>query len=215
MADERQDERRVLAGSLHDEVLPPIYQVHLMGEVVRRDLESGALLELEQDVPRLLDATTAASDAIRGLIGDLRKSQLGPGGMLPTLRQFVTDIEGQNRGRVGLRLDDVPSNPLVELVAYQVAREGIVNALRHGGATQVDVECRRLEGGFQLTVKDNGGGFEVEAGSPEGHFGLVLMRERLEAVGGSLEIKSTIGVGTMVRALLPDSSQQVATGRES
>ncbi|MGZ5307152.1 MAG: histidine kinase, partial [Actinomycetota bacterium] len=81
---ERRDERMAVAGELHDEVLPPLFKVHLMGQVLKQDLSSGRLLELDEDLPELLSATEAAQNAIRDLVRDLRRSQLGPGGLLET-----------------------------------------------------------------------------------------------------------------------------------
>ena len=61
-----------MAAGLHDEVLPPLFKVHLMGQVLRQDLASGRLLALEEDLPALLGATENASDNMRELIRSLR-----------------------------------------------------------------------------------------------------------------------------------------------
>ena len=76
----RRDERLILAGDLHDEVLPALFKVHLMGEVLKQDLASGRLLDLDDDLPELLDATTAAQEAVRRVVGDLRSADC-PSGM--------------------------------------------------------------------------------------------------------------------------------------
>ena len=76
---ERKDERLALAGELHDEVLPSLFKVHLMGQVLRQDLAAGKLLELDDDLPELLIATDAAQRAIRDLLGDLRVASRGFG----------------------------------------------------------------------------------------------------------------------------------------
>ena len=68
VADERRDERMVVAGELHDEVLPPLFKVHLMGQVLKQDLSSGRLLDLDQDLPELLSATQVAQGAIREVL---------------------------------------------------------------------------------------------------------------------------------------------------
>ncbi len=70
MSEERRDERLVMAGELHDEVLPPLFKVHLMGQVLRQDLDSGRLLDLDEDLPELLSAAQAAQGAVRGVVGD-------------------------------------------------------------------------------------------------------------------------------------------------
>ncbi len=90
MEDERRDERLVVASGLHDDVLPSLHQVHLMGQVLRQDLAYGRLLELEDDLPQLLAATEAASGSIRRVIKDLRDSPIGPGGLESALSSVPT-----------------------------------------------------------------------------------------------------------------------------
>lgn len=81
IADERLDERLTVAAGLHDELLPPIYKVHLMGQVLRQDLATGRLLNLEDDLPELLGATEQASRTTQSLIRSLRGSPVGVGGL--------------------------------------------------------------------------------------------------------------------------------------
>jgi len=74
-----------VAADLHDEVLPPLYNVHLMGQVLRQDLAAGRLLDLESDIPSLLRAVDTANETVRGLIRGLRESPLGTAGFARTL----------------------------------------------------------------------------------------------------------------------------------
>ncbi|MEA2522182.1 MAG: hypothetical protein QOI81_1828, partial [Actinomycetota bacterium] len=71
IAAERRDERLALAGGLHDELLPPLFKVHLMGQVLRQDLASGRLLELDDDVPDLVTATEEVQEKARSILGGL------------------------------------------------------------------------------------------------------------------------------------------------
>jgi signal transduction histidine kinase len=77
IADERRDERLAVASGLHDDVLPPLFKVHLLGQVLRRELSTGQLLALEDDLPELLRATDEASTTLRSVIRNLRSSPLG------------------------------------------------------------------------------------------------------------------------------------------
>ncbi|HEY7754643.1 MAG TPA: hypothetical protein VID69_00270, partial [Actinomycetota bacterium] len=86
VADERRDERLSVAAGLHDDVLPPILKVHLLGQVLRQELASGQLLALEEDLPALIEATDIASDTVRGQIRSLRDSALGTQGLAKTLQ---------------------------------------------------------------------------------------------------------------------------------
>ena len=121
----------VLAGELHDEVLPPLFKVHLMGQVLKQDLSSGRLLDLDEDLPQLIEATEAAQSAIRDLLGDLRRSPLGAGGLVPTLRLLADQLEGMGSPRILLDVSPVDASEHSQLLTYQVAREALSNAAKH------------------------------------------------------------------------------------
>jgi signal transduction histidine kinase len=201
-ADERRDERLAVAGELHDEVLPPLFKVHLMGQVLRRDLDSGRLLSLDEDLPELLSATDAAQAAIRSLVGDLRRSPLGPGGLVPTLRLLVQQLETETSARVELFTTDIDCTAITQLLVYQIAREALTNAVRHSEATSIKVRVWQEGPTVRLTVEDDGLGFAPDVAKPD-HFGLQLIRERVEAAQGTIFLDSTPGRGTRIFASLP------------
>lgn len=210
IADERRDERLNVAAGLHDEALPPLYKVHLMGQVLRQDLASGRLLALEEDLPDLLRATEHASEAMRVLIRDLRRSSIGPGGLAGTLRLLVRDLELEHEARVRfeLTLDEVGGSPIIQLLAYQVAREATRNAVRHSDASVIRILLSEDEDNLRLVIEDNGIGFVPESVDTEAHFGLQLMRERVALAGGVLHVISDVGAGTTVAARLPGDVTQ-------
>ena len=97
-----------------------------------------------------------------------------------------------------------------------MAQEAVANAVRHAGAGVVRVRVRRGAGGLDLTVADDGRGFDVAAAAGLG-FGLALMRGRAALAGGRLQVRSTPGGGTVVRMILPIASDAVdpaGSGRE-
>ncbi len=203
IADERRDERLSVAAGLHDEVLPPLYRVHLMGEVIRQDLASGRLLALEDDVPDLLKAAESASDATRVLIRDLRHSPLGPGGLAETLRLLVQQLEIECTVKIHLEVESVGGSPVVQLLAYQVAREAIRNAIRHAQASNVWLSLQREGTDMRLIVQDDGCGFRQESVKRDEHFGLQLMQERVELAGGIFHVGTEPGQGTQLVARFP------------
>lgn len=209
MADERREERLSLAAGLHDEVLPPLFKVHLMGQVLRQDLASGQLLALEEDLPTLLGATEAASESMRVLIRSLRDSPLGTGGLAETIRLLVRYMEQESTARIALNCETpVGGTPLVQLLAYQVAREALRNALRHSHASEVRISVSDQDGDLRVTVEDDGIGFDPESVDQKSHFGLALMRERIEIAGGVMYVDSRIGEGTRIIARLPSAKQE-------
>jgi len=203
IAEERRDERLCIAGELHDEVIQPLYKVHLMGEVLRRDLATGRLLDLEEDLPELLEATQAAQDALRRVVRDLRDSSLGPGGLRRALEALIRSLEASCPAAIHTDLEEVGGPPLVQLLAYQIAREALQNAIKHARARVIRVSARTEEGVLRVVVEDDGVGFAPLLARSDDHFGLQLMRERAEAAGGHLYVDSAPGTGTRVMASLP------------
>lgn len=203
VADERREERLSVAAGIHDEVLPPLYKVHLMGQVLRQDLATGRLLDLEDDLPDLLRAADAANEAGRSLIRDLRESPLGAFGLAETLRLLVGNLQTLTSARFELDLEEVGGSALQQLLAYQVAREALTNAARHSGATEIRLALAVREGCIRLVVDDDGDGFQPLSVDRSLHFGLQLMRERVELLGGLLHVATEGGRGTTVVARIP------------
>ncbi len=117
IADERRDERLSVAAGLHDEVLPLLYKVHLMGQVLKQDLSSGRLFDLEDDLPELLGATEEASRAMQSLIGSLRRSAVGTGGLVETLQLLVREAQSTCPSQILLDVEEVGGSPVVQLLA--------------------------------------------------------------------------------------------------
>lgn len=203
MADERRDERLALAAELHDEVLPALYKVHLMGEVIKKDLESGQLLQLEQDVPELAGAVTLAQLSIRHVVSNLRDSSIGPEGLRGIIEICAQSLEAASSARYSLNLADVSASRTCHLVVFQVAREAMRNAAKHSKSEEVSVRLWQEDGCVRLVVRDAGVGFDTQQMGKPLHFGLALMAERVEALGGRLVVDSILGQGTTIGLTIP------------
>lgn len=203
VVEERRDERLAVAGELHDEVLPPLFKVHLMGQVLRQDLISGRLLDLDDDLPELLAATEAAQSAVRDLVGDLRRSPLGAGGLGPTLRLLCDQLADESNARISLSIEHDGGSDVVQLLLYQVAKEALNNAVRHSHATQIHLRIWNRDGLIRLLVEDDGRGFNLHHVDRTEHFGLQLIAERVESARGTVVVDSTPGQGTRILASLP------------
>jgi signal transduction histidine kinase len=203
VAEERREERLTVAAGLHDELLPPLYKVHLMGQVLRRDLATGRLLNLEDDLPELVDATEHASKATRALIRGLKDSAVGTGGLKPTLELLVRDLQSNTGTKIHLNVEEVGGSPVVQLLAYQVTREALRNAIRHSEAASLWIAVVRDPPDMRIMIEDDGRGFDPLAVDEDQHFGLRLMRERVELAGGILYLESFPGGGTRIVIRLP------------
>ena len=203
IGEERKEERARIAASLHDEVLPALFKVHLMGEVLRQDLDSGRLLALEDDIPELRQAADQASGLVRTLVRDLRRSAIGAGGLVSTLKLLIDELSASTKASMRAELEDVGGIPSQQLLIYQVAREALMNAVRHSGAHNISIRLFRDESDSRLIVSDDGVGFAPGGVDREAHFGLQLMSERVEQAEGALHVETCPGEGTRVVARFP------------
>jgi signal transduction histidine kinase len=200
IAAERHEERARIAAALHDEVLQDLYNVTIRAQVLRQDLLGGRLLELEDDLPAVIQASEAAVEDLREVIQGLRSAAIGHAGLVETLSLFARRLEEESGLQIVLSLDSsVRSTPERELVVYQIAREALVNATRHSKAKTIWLSIRREDGSLWAEIEDDGLGFAPDGPKSQLHFGLQLMRERAAGIGADLEIRSSPGTGTVVR----------------
>jgi len=105
--------------------------------------------------------------------------------------------------RFHTRVAPISLPPAIQLIAYHIAREAAMNSLKHSGANNVWITLEATDDGAELTIRDDGAGFDPESGSPEGHFGLNMMRERAQVAGGTFHLESAPGEGSTVRVRFP------------
>ena len=201
-------ERQRLARELHDSVSQALYGL-VLGSRAARTL----LLHAPDKLANLLDAMHAQAEEglteMRTLIFELRPESLEKDGLLPALTKQMEAI--RNRYEFTIEMELLGEEPhysfVVKEALYRIAQESLNNIVKHANASLVRVQLYEDSTGIVLEVRDNGTGFHPEQSFP-GHLGLQSMRERLARLGGMLEITSTSGQGTLIRAVLPLSSNQ-------
>jgi signal transduction histidine kinase len=159
-------------------------------------------------------ALQSALDDLRAISGGLRLPEIERLSLAETARRAVRDYERKAGLEVTVAVDDVPSEgPLpVKITLYRLVQESLANGFRHGGASgqRVDVTCR--DGELVVEVADNGPGFDPRRVADEGHLGLAGMRERVEILGGTFDVQSALGRGTVIRASLPLAPLEAENG---
>ncbi len=205
MAEERQDEREKIAAYLHDDLAQLLFKLSLQVDIARRHLASGKLDETEQTLEEIKDTKARTSDRIRALIRDLHRSPLGRAGLADSLQSFILETARDADVDFHTDIDEVELPPPIALLVYHIAREGVMNALKHAHATNVWLTVKRDGDFVDFVLRDDGAGFDADAPGPEGHFGLTMMRERARVGGGSFDIDSAEGEGTTVRVRFPTS----------
>ena len=202
----REDERAHLARELHDELGALLTAAKLDVARVRRTTRNGMpeLDERLQHMSGLIDQGIALK---RRIIEDLRPSALANLGLTPALEIFLREFAQRSGLQLTQELSEVRTDDAGRLALYRLVQEALTNVLRHAGATQVRVTLGESDAGLQLSVRDNGRGFDP-GGVPPGHHGLLGMRYRIESLGGQLELHSAPGAGTLVLARLPAQAPQ-------
>jgi signal transduction histidine kinase len=206
-----EQERARWARELHDETLQNLGALHML-------LTSG----LATDGP--LDATVTEAAGfvkdeivkLRHLIAELRPAVLDHVGLAAALESLGHKLRIVDGLEVTLDVripeGERPADADAESMLYRVVQEALANVANHSGARSVRVAVRSCEQGLEVIVTDDGVGFEVGASS--GGFGLLGMRERATLVGGELELRSTPGVGTTVRFVMPSGDLGAIDGAQ-
>ena len=205
LVDLQETERRDIARELHDRVGQTLTAMRINMDMIRTRLgeRDDALIRARNDDS--LDLIQSAFKAVEDVLHELRPPMIDEFGLVAALRwqakRFAerTGIEVQVRGDEG-----GPREPTVELALFRIAQEALHNVARHARARQVDIEVRAGEAEVILAIEDDGVGFDPEARESAGvGYGLITMRERAEAVGGTFEPQSGKGIGTRIRVRAP------------
>ncbi|GIJ67436.1 sensor histidine kinase [Virgisporangium ochraceum] len=187
--------RRRLERDLHDGAQQRLVSLALELRQVQMTVEDD-LPAVGADLGRLADDLTEALDELRELSQGVHPAALSAGGLGPALRTLAR--RASLPVEVDVRTPDrFPER--IEVSAYYVTTEAVTNAIKHAGASYVEVVVERTDAGLRLTVRDDGaGGADPRRGS-----GLTGLRDRVEAIGGSIHIDSPPGAGTLIDVCLP------------
>lgn len=193
-------ERNRLARDLHDSVTQTLFSSSLIADVLPRiwernpDQGRARLEELRQ-------LTRGALAEMRMLLLELRPAALLETDLRDLLRQLGEAVTGRARVPVSLAVSgDRTLPPAVKVALYRIAQEALNNVAKHSGAGQAWIELVLLPGSVELSVRDNGSGFDRSAVGKD-RLGLGIMRERAEDVGATVEIAAGPGQGTEVRVV--------------
>jgi signal transduction histidine kinase len=201
LLDAQEAERRAIARELHDDFGALLSALKL--NLQRPGTEAENLSLVDQAIQQ-----------VRDLASDLRPAILDDLGLGDAVSWYAT--REARRAGLGIRLDIAKIcpriGPHVEAACFRIMQEALTNVVRHAAATNVTVEVNANDNGIQLSVRDDGKGFDATtaratAAASESH-GLTNMHERAELAGGALLIESTPGQGTMVRATFPLSTER-------
>jgi nitrate/nitrite-specific signal transduction histidine kinase len=190
-------ERNRLARELHDAVTQTLFSANLIGDVLpqiwERNPEEG-LHSLEE----LRQLTRGALAEMRTMLLEMRPESLERSDLKSLLTQLADAFVGRVRVPLALVIQgDGELSHEVKLVFYRVAQEALNNIAKHSGARQVSLHLEGRPDRLNLSIKDDGLGFDPDSISPD-HLGIAIMRERANSIGACLKMETRPGHGTRV-----------------
>jgi two-component system, NarL family, sensor histidine kinase UhpB len=201
----RKEERERMARDLHDDLLQSLSAVKV--DIATAELRSEDPDRARETLERSREELTRAIESARRLVTGLRARELEGRGLVQALEALVAEADGRHAARFSFRCDarDLGTlSPDATECLYRIAQESLSNAARHAEARTVSVTLARTSDGCaRLRVEDDGRGFDDAQAVRDDAFGVLGMRERAVALGGTLAIEGRPGEGTRVEATVP------------
>src|SRR5436190_2251071 len=197
----REDERSRLARELHDELGALLTAAKLDVARIKSRLGAGSP-EVVERLTHLVELLNNGIALKRRIIEDLRPSSLSNLGLIAALEIQAREFAERSGLEVDCRLDPVSLKPSAELTTYRLVQEAFTNIAKYAQARKVEVSLVQNGGSAEISVRDDGVGFDPTRRSPSAH-GLLGMRYRVEAEGGRFALESAPGRGTRIHATLP------------
>ncbi|MGD8542380.1 MAG: PAS domain S-box protein [Desulfobacteraceae bacterium] len=204
-----ENDRQVIAKELHDSIGASLAAIKFSLEGWL-EVYGDRLPSPEIPFERIIAHIGQTIKETKRISANLRPSTLDDLGLLATAQWFCRDLSGLYQGiRITPRFEVVEEQipEALKIVFYRVMQEALSNAAKHSGAEEVQVTLGLRDGGLEMTISDDGSGFDLErvmgAGDTLSGFGINSMRQRVEICNGSFEIRSRPGQGTRIRVRLP------------
>ncbi len=205
----REQEKSRIARELHDELAQALTALKMDVNWIADRAAKGGDEPLEEKLAAMqsmLDDTVAAT---RRISADLRPLMLDDLGLVPAVEWLVQGFVERSGIECELNIDEEQlelGEPHASAV-FRILQESLTNIAKHAQASRVDMTVRRVDGAVKLSVRDNGQGFDPQDPRKPNSFGLMGLRERAYALGGTVDIWSQPGEGTKLDVRIPLSQE--------
>jgi signal transduction histidine kinase len=196
-------ERNRLASELHDTISQTLWSISLITERLPSAWELNRD-EGERSLTTLHKLAQSALTEMRSLLLELRPSELTDARLGDLIRQLTAVVADRSGLVFSVNVEQQdPVPPDVQIILYRVIQEALNNIVLHASATRVEVHFSSHSGHVELTIEDNGRGFDP-ARISLGHLGLSIMSDRIQSIGGTIETISQRGNGTAIKVSWDD-----------
>jgi len=192
-------ERARIAREMHDGLGHSLTSAKIQLELVLKALEENDVVRAGELIARGQAASSASLHEVRRAV---RTAQHGVLTLKQSILMLIDEIKQQSPLLFKVQLEELSLAPKAQHQVFSIAKECLTNIRKHSSASEVELSLSRTQDGAQLTVRDNGKGFDKNSGSQSG-FGLKGLQERADIIGAKVSIKSEPGKGSRVILSFP------------
>jgi two-component system sensor histidine kinase DegS len=197
-------ERGRLARKMHDGPAQALSNFILQTEIAMRlfDIDQS---KAKEELAGIKTTASSTFQKVRDFIFDLRPMMLDDLGLVPTITRYVDTFKEQSGIEVRLISTGIEQRfeSYLEIMVFRAIQELLGNIALHSQATQVILQMDSSATGLKVSLEDNGKGFDVDKVHESSGMGLKVIRDRVQMLGGSMEVHSTIGQGTHILFQIP------------
>jgi len=197
-------ERQRLSRQMHDGPAQALSNFILQTDIALRlfDIDEG---KARDELDSLKSSASNSFRSVRDFIFELRPMMLDDLGLIPTVKRYTEALKDQTGIEIILSVTGKERRlePYQEVMVFRAVQELLNNACHHSQASEIKLQVDMGEALIKVTVDDNGKGFDLEDNWEDKGMGLKVIRDRVEMLGGRLEIDSTVGKGARITFQLP------------
>lgn len=205
----REEERATIARELHDELGQILTSIKMnllmMSKQVLQEDESFDKAVFENEINSMNEMIEHSVRRLKKLISELRPEVLDNLGLIPAVEWLIEQFITRSGVKVNFKpeIKNLILSKQKQLNIYRIIQESLTNALRHSKATEINLRITETENNLQISIQDNGKGFNIDSLDPIHSIGITGMKERALSFGAELKIQSTSGNGTTVLLIVP------------
>ncbi len=205
----RELEKRKLASVLHDEIGSSAIMINSLLTILKEDVKDGKKTKALDGISKLGENIESSLGRIKKIIATLRPPQIGEMGLNAALKELVANTLKGRSLKASYAFEMKESSRLsetVKITIYRTVQEALNNTIKHAKAKHIRIDLGESGPDITLTITDDGIGFDTKKSRGLSKLGLIGMRENLTYLGGTFNIKSTLGEGTTIKVKCPKIS---------